>query len=126
MIHPNIINESQRGSLRARVSVRWLEAVNTYGNNPKKLFTRININRATNGMALPWCDEGPRSVLNSLNSLDRMEYTNVVDFTGVAQKIGVTTRIIRIELNQFSGSEMTDEVGSNTENRLVIIIFMLR
>lgn len=67
------MNDSQRGRLRARVRVRWLEAVKTYGNSPKKLFTKINMNNATKGIALPWCEEGPKSVLNSLNSLDRME-----------------------------------------------------
>lgn len=44
----------------------------------------------------------------------------------MAQKIGVTTIMIKIELIQFRGSEITDEVGSNTENKLVIIIFTLR
>jgi hypothetical protein len=83
------------------------------------------MNRATNGIALPWCEDGPRSVLNSLNSLDIMEYTNIVDFTGVTQKIGITTMMIKIELSQFKGTEMNDEVGSNTENKLVIIIFTL-
>lgn len=63
--------------------------------------------------------------MNSLNNLYTILNMRVVDFTGVAQNIGVKIRIIRMELSQFRGRRMTDDVGSNTENRLVIIIFIL-
>lgn len=48
----------------------------------------------------------------------------VEDFTGVAQKIGVMIKMIRTELNQFKGRNITEDVGSKTENRLDIIIFI--
>lgn len=41
LIHPNNMNLVHRGSASVNVRVRWLVLVNTYGNNPRKLFIRI-------------------------------------------------------------------------------------
>jgi hypothetical protein len=65
LTHPNSIKEIHRGSLRVRVIVKWLEAVKMYGNNPIKLFSKMNRNRLINRVVLPWKDSGPNKFLNS-------------------------------------------------------------
>jgi hypothetical protein len=44
LIHPYSINVIHSGSARVNVSVRCLVLVKMYGNNPRKLFARINRN----------------------------------------------------------------------------------
>jgi hypothetical protein len=43
-----------------------LEAVKIYGNNPRKLFTTMNINKEINIIDPPLEEKGPKRVLNSL------------------------------------------------------------
>jgi len=40
--------------------------VKIYGNNPKKLLNRINLNKEIKIKVLPLCPVGPNRVLNSL------------------------------------------------------------
>jgi len=101
-----------------------LEAVKMYGNKPIKLFIRININKEINGIVLPTDEWGPSSILNSSWSFLQILKVNKKNLLGVTQNIGV--KIIKIinDLIQFKDTKIIDE-GSNTENKLVIIIFNL-
>lgn len=65
LIHPNSIKDSHRGSLRAKVNLRCLVDVKTYGISPMKLLNTINEKIEMNRMVPPGF-EGPRRVLNSL------------------------------------------------------------
>ena len=65
LIHPNSINDSQSGSLKARVRARCLEEVKTYGIKPKKLLNTIREKIEINTIVPPWLED-PKSVLNSL------------------------------------------------------------
>jgi len=38
------MNDTHIGKLNAMAIAIWLDAVNTYGNSPMKLFTKINMN----------------------------------------------------------------------------------
>ena len=44
LIHPNNINLTHNGKASVSVSVRCVVLVKTYGNNPRKLFTRLMTN----------------------------------------------------------------------------------
>jgi len=59
------MNDTQSGSLRVRVRVICMEAVNTYGNNPMKLFSIMKKKMATKRLVVPLNEDGPRRVLNS-------------------------------------------------------------
>jgi len=85
-----------------------------------KLLIKINIKRAINGSALPSDDVGPRSVLNSWNSLLVIKLMEIIILLGIDQKIGIIINIIITDLIQLAEIKIEDE-GSNTENRLVII-----
>jgi hypothetical protein len=63
------MNDIQRGSLRVRVRVICLEAVNTYGKSPIKLFRTIKKKIAMKRVVVPLNEDGPRRVLNSWWSL---------------------------------------------------------
>ena len=65
LIHPNIINDSQRGSLMVSVSTKCLEEVKMYGNNPIKLLRSTNKNSLINIVVLPLKASGPSRFLNS-------------------------------------------------------------
>lgn len=53
LIHPKNIKLSQRGSANDKVSVIWLVLVKIYGNNPKKLLKRMNVNNEMNINVVP-------------------------------------------------------------------------
>jgi hypothetical protein len=88
------------------------------------LFTTIKINRAINIRDLPTNAEGPKSVLNSLCRVFITASNGKKFFCGVAQYKGEIIIIKIVALIQFSGAFIKDD-GSKTENKLVIIIFIL-
>jgi len=99
-----------------------LEAVKIYGNNPRKLFTTMNINKEINIIDPPLEEKGPKRVLNSLWSFSNPMLSIITILVGVAQNKGVKMVIKMTALIQFNGIKIVEE-GSNTENKLVIIIF---
>jgi hypothetical protein len=118
------MNAIHKGRLSVIVKIICLDAVNTYGNRPKKLFIAININKEINIKELPLNDSGPISTLNSLCSFIKILLIKINLLLGVSQNIGVIIIINIIALPQFKGRLKIEE-GSKTENRLVIIIFNL-
>lgn len=118
MIHPNSINETQRGRARDSVISMWLVEVKMYGMSPMVLFNMMNRNRVTNNMFVPLAFI---SILNSLWRDPVSVGNNMFVREGESQNIeGITSRPI-IELIQFNWRDIIEEEGSNTENRLVII-----
>jgi len=113
-----------KGRLNVIVKIICLDAVNTYGNRPKKLFIAIKINKEINIKELPLKDSGPISTLNSLCSFIKILLIKISLLFGVNQNIGVIMIINIIALPQFKGRLKIEE-GSKTENKLVIIIFKL-
>lgn len=95
-----------------------------YGNSPIKLFNKININREMNGTVLPTNAEGPNSILNSSWSFLYILLISIKNLFGVTQNIGIKITRMAVDLIQFKDKKIIDE-GSNTENKLVIIIFNL-
>src|SRR5580698_996090 len=114
------MNDIQRGSLSVRVRVIWLDAVNTYGNSPIKLFSKIKKKMAMKRLVVPLNEDGPRRVLNSWCSLLKIEKMAIDDLVGEGQYRGVNTIKKINALIQLRGSQKEDE-GSKTENRLVTI-----
>jgi hypothetical protein len=84
----------------------------------------MNKNRATKGSLLPVNDVVPKRFLNSMYNLFVIMLIIIIIFVGTTQNIGEIISIKIIVLTQFNGVLINDE-GSNTENRLVIIIFRL-
>lgn len=65
MIHPKSMKPNHKGNARERVIVMCLVLVKMYGNNPKKLLKRINLNKEIKIKVVPLNLEIPSSVLNS-------------------------------------------------------------
>jgi hypothetical protein len=121
LIHPYIIKLNHKGRANANVKVKWLELVNTYGNNPRKLLNKIRENNEINIKELPGCPVGPKSVLNSLCKVKRILFQTNEYRDGINQKavgINVSPKIVLI---QFKERFITLVEGSKTENRFVII-----
>lgn len=53
LIQPKNIKLSQRGRARDNVRVMWLVLVKIYGNRPRKLLKRINVNNEINIKVVP-------------------------------------------------------------------------
>lgn len=65
LIHPKSMKPNHKGNARERVIVICLVLVKMYGNNPKKLLKRINLNKEIKIKVVPLNLEIPSSVLNS-------------------------------------------------------------
>jgi hypothetical protein len=65
LIHPKSINLSHKGKAKERVIVMWLVLVKIYGNSPKKLLNKINLNNEIKIKVDPLNLEIPNNVLNS-------------------------------------------------------------
>lgn len=57
---------THKGKAKATVKVRCLDAVKTYGNKPKKLFTVINKKIEIKICVKPWDFIPPKAIENSL------------------------------------------------------------
>lgn len=120
LIHPNSINESQRGNLRASVRARCLVEVKTYGIRPRKLLKTISEKIEINMIVLPGLLV-PSRVLNSLCRVD-IRFVHRRDHReGIVQnRYGIRVSPRKVD-SQFRDMLNTEERGSNLENRLVII-----
>ena len=74
----------------------------------------------------PLNEVGPRRVLNSEWSLLIILFTRIDDLLLTTQNEGIIITSIIIALNQLSGNPRVEDEGSKTENRFVIIIFILK
>lgn len=115
------MKDTQMGSLKVRVSVIWLDAVNTYGNSPIKLFSMMKNNTAINRLVVPLKEDGPRRVLNSWWNLKNIMWIIREALLGADQNTGVVAVKKIRALIQFRGRDNKDDDGSKTEKRLLII-----
>lgn len=92
-----------------------------YGNNPRKLLNKIIENKLIKMNVLPLNPIGPIRVLNSLCNVIVILFHIYLIRLGINQNLNGITKNPKIVLNQFNEREKIDLVGSNTENRLVII-----
>lgn len=53
LIHPKNIKLNHKGRAKDKVSVIWLVLVKMYGNSPKKLLNKINVNKEININVVP-------------------------------------------------------------------------
>lgn len=84
------------------------------------MLKTIKLNKLMNIIVAPgWLD--PNKVLNSLCRVNKVLFHNSDHREGIAQNIIGRKRIPRKVESQLSGNDKMLEVGSNTENRLVII-----
>lgn len=112
---------------RASVSVidRCLVDVKMWGTNPSVLLNMINENKVINNNVLPGCMLGPINSLNSLCNVLVIMFHIIFVRDGISH---IMVGIIIIPINvliQFIDVFIIDDVGSNTENRFVIIFRFL-
>lgn len=77
---------NQRGSAKATVKIKWLEAVNTKGINPHALFSTIIIKRLITRSVLPGDVNLPIMALNSKFTLKIINENNLFNWEVKAQK----------------------------------------
>lgn len=121
LIHPNSMNLTHKGSANVSVIARCLVLVKMYGNSPRKLLNKINENRDTNRNVPPFLFLLlPNSVLNSLWSFVVNKFHVIKCRDGISHiLIGININPMNV-LAQLSGIFIV-LVGSNTENRFLII-----
>lgn len=113
-----------KGSESDSVITKWLVLVKIYGNNPKKLLKTIREKREINirvSLELLF----PNNVLNSKCRVEVSLCHIRVNREGIAQYSIGTKRIPKKVDNQFNGRFIILDVGSKTENKLVIIFNLL-
>ena len=91
-----------------------------YGRSPNLLLNTINENKVTKIIVLPTGEEANK-ILNSLWRVSRILNHNKDHRDGIIQyNVGINIKPIKVD-NQFSGNCIIEDIGSNTENKLVII-----
>lgn len=119
LIHPNSINDSHKGKARANVKTMCLVLVKIYGNSPKKLLNKINLNKEINIRVDPLI-EGPIKVLNSLWRALIILIHRILIREGINQNDDGMTSIPIMVLSQFKDIFQLVE-GSKEENKFAII-----
>jgi hypothetical protein len=99
--------------------------VKIYGNKPKKLLYKINLNKEIKIKVLPLWPVEPSKVLNSLCRVNKILFQIMWYRDGINQKEQGINNNPKNVLNQFNDKLKIVVEGSNTENKLVII-FNLR
>ena len=111
---------SHRGRARARVNLRCLEEVNTYGKSPKKLLNIINIRSLILTHVIPGFEAVPRIAINSLfRNLSKFLKTCTYRFDINQNPWGIKSRG-RKAASQLIGSPKVPAWGSKIENKLLI------
>jgi hypothetical protein len=126
LIQPKNIKLNQRGRANDRVNVMWLVLVKIYGNKPKKLLKRMNVNSEININVVPLYLWIPNRVLNSLCRVIKILFQKIFNREGKNQNIIGKNRIPKKELNQFRDKLKIFVEGSKIENRFIIIFKLKR
>jgi hypothetical protein len=120
LIHPNSINLIHKGRARVKVIVRWLVLVKINGNKPRKLLNRTSENNDTNSRVIPFL-LFPRRILNSLCNFVVSRFHDIVCREGLNHNLVGININPRNVLVQLRGIFDILVVGSNTENKFLII-----
>ena len=113
-----IILPSHSGKERAKVILRWLEAVNTYGKSPKKLPVITIINTAENINITPGLISVPNTDFNSFNKAITINSNPLETCLFISQYLwGTNNRTTTAEI-QFPANEKNTTVwGLNVAKR---------
>lgn len=112
---------NHKGKDNERVRVKWLVLVKIYGNNPMKLLNIIIENRAIKIREDPLDPIGSKRILISLWRVIIILFQKMWNREGKSQYIEGIIKIPKNVLNQFNDMLKILDVGSNTENKFVII-----
>lgn len=118
--HPNSIKVNHSGRAILREITIWLVAVKMKGNSPFKLLAIISHIMAMIKIVIPCVSVGFRRAPNSLCRYTSNPLTIRFLREGVTQKIRGIKNIGIRALTQFI-AKFCEVIGSNEENRLVII-----
>lgn len=119
LIHPNNMNDNHNGKARVKVKVIWLVLVKIYGNSPKKLLNRINLNKEMNISVDPLI-LGPIRVLNSLCNVKDTLFQIILSRDGISQyEEGIIMIPMIVLIQLIDEFQLVD--GSKDENRFAII-----
>jgi len=114
------MNAIHKGIERESVITKWLVLVKIYGSNPSLLLKTIKENKVTKIIVLPTGEEANK-ILNSMCKVLNTLNHNKDHREGIIQyNIGININPIKVD-SQFKGNCMIEDVGSKTENKLVII-----
>jgi len=117
---PYTINAIHSGIERESVITKWLVLVKIYGSNPSLLLNTIIEKRVTKIIVLPTGEEASK-ILNSICRVFNTLNQSKDHRDGIIQyNIGINISPIKVD-NQFNGNCIIEDVGSKTENKLVII-----
>lgn len=119
--HPYNINLSHNGSANVNVNVKCLDLVKMYGNRPIKLLIKIVENSVIKINVLPSLIF--KRFLNSKCKFLMIVIHKILIREGISQNICGIKIIIIVDLNQLR--EKIWVLGSNVENRFVIIFNLL-
>jgi len=98
--------------------------VKIYGNSPNLLLKTIKENKVTK-IIVPPTGEETNKILNSLCKVSNTLNHNKDHRDGIIQyKVGINIKPIKVE-SQLRGKCIIEDVGSNTENKLVIIFSLI-
>jgi len=120
LIHPYTINAIHNGIDKDSVITKCLVLVKIYGSNPSLLLKTIRAKSVTKIIVLPAGDEANK-ILNSLWRVSKTLNHNKDHRDGIIQyKVGINISPTKVD-TQFKGKCITEDIGSKTENKLVII-----
>jgi hypothetical protein len=126
LIHLNIMNPVQRGTVSGNVSITGLFLVKMYGNSPNRLLNMIMENKGINMNVHPFlfllCF---RRVLNSSCSLFVRSFHIIVRRDGINHIPVGNISVPMIVLVQFSFKFRMPVDGSITDNRFLIIFCLV-
>jgi len=114
------MNAIHNGIDKDRVITKCLVLVKIYGRRPSLLLNTIKENSVTKIIVLPAGEEASK-ILNSLCKVSITLNHNKDHRDGIIQyNIGINISPINVD-NQFKGKCIIEDIGSKTENKLVII-----
>jgi hypothetical protein len=114
------MNDNHIGKEMVSEKIKCLDLVKMNGNNPMKLFVKMNRNSGINSKVI-FEFLLPVKILNSLCRIIIIFSGNWLNRDGINQKVGGKIMINRKVLDQFSDQFINDLDGSKMENKLVII-----
>jgi len=121
LIHPYNKNANQNGREKVKLNLKCLVLVKIIGNSPKKLLSIINKNIEEKIIIDLLLNLLFKIILNSLYKLFKILINLILILLEIIQNGKGNINNKEIVLNQFIDKSKILVVGSNEENKLVII-----
>lgn len=123
LIIDKIIKNDQNGIAKVNEKIICLDDEKIYGNKPKKLLIKININNVINKNEGDFVFFDLYNINISLFRIIKILFINHLIRFGIIQiKFGINIIVI-IVLNQFNSKLKINVEGSKTLNKFVVIFF---